>query len=173
MASFACSCRYLFIADIRESLNLRGHRSSETVHLSVCPQSQSDWRVSSSIETIVVRRTRQGNAGCQCELRMVVSQLSGQTFDDSDQILQVCRDPMKFTRCRQETNTSNTCQSEERTAKRSWPFPSHLQFVASKLCVESDWPSSQTFHSSEQRGRGFIWSFPTRSMTLKVATDNK
>ena len=29
--------------------------------------------------------------------------------DDSDQILQVCCEPMKFNRSRQETNTSNTC----------------------------------------------------------------
>ena len=56
-----------------------------------------------------MRRTRQGNTGCQCQLRMVVSQLAGPTFDDSDQILQVCCEPMKFNRSRQETNTSNTC----------------------------------------------------------------
>ena len=35
--------------------------------------------------------------------------ISGQTFDDSDQILQVCREPMKFTRRRQETNVSDAC----------------------------------------------------------------
>ena len=40
---------------------------------------------------------------------MVVSQLPGPTFDNSDQILQVCCEPMKFNRSRQETNTSNTC----------------------------------------------------------------
>ena len=31
---------------------------------------------------------------------------------------------------------------------------------AHNLCEESDWPSSQTFHSSEQRGKGSIWSSP-------------
>ena len=40
---------------------------------------------------------------------MVVSQLPGPTIDGSDQILQVCCEPMKFNRSRQETNTSNTC----------------------------------------------------------------
>ena len=92
MASLACSCRY-----------------GETVPLIVCPKSPFDWRVSSSLETTVVTRTRQGNTACQCQLRMVVIQLAGPTFDDSDQILQVCCEPMKFNRSRQETNTSNTC----------------------------------------------------------------
>ena len=41
------------------------------------------------------------------------------------------------------------------------------------MCVELDWPSSQTFHSSEQRSRGLIWSSPMMSMTLKVVTENK
>ena len=105
MASFACSCRFLFIAD----LNLRGHRSGETVRLILCTRSPLDWRVSPILEAIVVRRTRQGNTGSQCQLRMVVRQLSGQTFDDSGQILQVCCEPTKVTRRRQETNNSDTC----------------------------------------------------------------
>ena len=92
-----------------ESLDLRGRRRSENVPLIVCTKSPFDWRVSSSLETIVVRRTRHGNTGCQCQLRMVVSQLPGPTFDGSDQILQVCCGPMKINRSRQETNTSNTC----------------------------------------------------------------
>ena len=37
----------------------------------------------------------------------------------------------------------------------------------------SDWPSSQTLNSSEQRGRRLIWSSPKLSMTLKVVTENK
>ena len=41
------------------------------------------------------------------------------------------------------------------------------------MCVESDWPSSQTFHSSERRHRGLLHSFPTRSMTLRVVTDQQ
>ena len=44
---------------------------------------------------------------------------------------------------------------------------------AHNLCVESDWPSSQTFHSSEQRSRGFSWFSPKMSMRLKVVTENK
>ena len=119
--SLRISCLFLQISvhrGYRESLNLRGQRSSETVLLIVCPKSPLDWRLSSSLETIAVRRTRQGNTGCQCQLRMVVSQLSGQTFDDSDQILQVCCDTMKFSWSPQETKTSNTC-----------PFS---QFVADK-----------------------------------------
>ena len=54
MASFACSCRYLFIADFPESLNFRGHRRRETVSLIVRTKCPLNWRVSSSLETIVV-----------------------------------------------------------------------------------------------------------------------
>ena len=89
------------------SLDLRGHRRGETVPLIVCTKSPFDWRVSSSLET--ARKKRHGNTGCQCQLRMVVSQLPGPTIDGSDQILQVCCEPMKSNRSRQETSTSNTC----------------------------------------------------------------
>ena len=41
------------------------------------------------------------------------------------------------------------------------------------LCVESDWPRSQTFHSSEQSHRRLFCSFPTRSMTPRVVTENR
>ena len=52
--------------------------------------------------------------------------------------------------------------------------PNHRTATATKpLCVESDQPSSQTFHSSERRHRGFFCSFPTRSMTLRVVTENR
>ena len=116
MALLACSCRYLFIGDIRKVSVLEG--IGETVLLIVCSISPLDWGISSSLETIVVRRTRQRNTGSRCQLRMVVSQISGQTFDDSEQMLQVCCGPMKFTRSRHETNTPDTC-----------PFS---QFVAGK-----------------------------------------
>ena len=115
-------CLFLQISVHRgypKSLNLRGHRSSEPVLLIVCLKSPLDWRVSSSLETIVVRRTRQGNTGCQCQLRMVVSQLPGQTFDDSDQVLQICCEPMKFTQSRQETNTSNFCPLSQFVADKT------------------------------------------------------
>ena len=39
------------------------------------------------------------------------------------------------------------------------------------VCVESDWPSNQTF--SEQRGRGSIWSSSKVSTRLKVVTVDK
>ena len=51
-----------------ESLDLRGHRISETVFLILCSKSPGY----SSLETIVVRRTRRRNTGSQCQLRFVV-----------------------------------------------------------------------------------------------------
>ena len=42
-----------------------------------------------------------------------------------------------------------------------------------KLCVESDSPSNQTLQSSERRPRGLLCSFPTRSLTLRVVTENR
>ena len=108
----------VFIADLRKVSISEG-----IVVVKPCPHCLLqkpflDWRVACSLEAIVVRRTRQRNTGSQCQLRMVVSQLSGPTIDDSDQILPVCCGPWKFTRSRQETNTSDTC-----------PFS---QFVADK-----------------------------------------
>ena len=48
----------------------------------------------------------------------------------------------------------------------------HLVVV--RLCLESDWPSSQTFHtSSEHRSRGIIRTSPMMFLTLKVVTENK
>ena len=44
---------------------------------------------------------------------------------------------------------------------------------AHNLCVESDWPSSQTLHCNEQRHRVLFCSFPTKPMTLRVVTANK
>ena len=40
------------------------------------------------------------------------------------------------------------------------------------MCVESDWPGSQTFHSSEQRCRGYFWFQPKVSTRLRIVTEN-
>ena len=105
-------CMFLQIYVYRgypEKLSPRGHRSGETVLLIVCTKSPLDRRVSSSLETIVVRRTRQRNTGCQCQLRMVVGQLPGQTFADSNSPGLLW--PMKLTRSRQKTRTSTLAHS--------------------------------------------------------------
>ena len=54
---------------------------------------------------------------------------------------------------------------------RRWAPRTVLRHHPHFLCLESDWPSSQTFHSSEWRHRGPIWSSPKMSMTLKVVTE--
>ena len=48
-----------------------------------------------------------------------------------------------------------------------------VEVGAHNLCVESDWPSSQTVHSSERRHVGLLYVSPTRSMTLRVLTENR
>ena len=98
MASFACSCRYLFIADIRKVSISEGIVAVKPCPSLSAPRSPLDRRVSSSLETIVVGSAREGDTRCQYQHKMVVSQLSGQTFDDLDQILQVCCELVKFTR---------------------------------------------------------------------------
>ena len=45
--------------------------------------------------------------------------------------------------------------------------------VGLTTCVWSDWPSSQTFHSSEWRHRVKLHFSPTRLMTLMVVTENR
>ena len=44
---------------------------------------------------------------------------------------------------------------------------------AHSLSVESDWPSSQTFHSSDRRHRGVTLLLSKRSMTLRVWGSNR
>ena len=83
-----------------ESLNLGRYRRRETVLLVVYSEHSLDRRVSSSLEVVIVRRTS------QCQLRMIFSQLPDQTFDDSNQILQVRCESKKFVRSCPKTNTS-------------------------------------------------------------------
>ena len=45
------------------------------------------------------------------------------------------------------------------------------KIMVQHLCVESDWPSSQTFHSSEQMCRGYFWSQPKVSTRRRVVTE--
>ena len=96
-----------------ESLNLGRHCRRETVLLIVYSERSLDRRVSSSVEAVIVRRTS------QCQLRMIFSQLPDQTFDDSDQILQVRCESKKFARSRPKTNTSYTFPVSQCRAVRS------------------------------------------------------
>ena len=58
---------------------------------------------------------------------------------------------------------------EPRKAITAWLPPAG----ARGLCLGSDWPSSQTFHSSERRHRGLRCSNLTRLRTLRVLTKSR
>ena len=81
---------------LQVSVHRRHPLGSETVLLIVCSKGSLDWRVSSSLETIVVRRTRQRNTGSQCQLRM---------FDEFEDVNLQCL-PQFWRRCRHTNHTA-------------------------------------------------------------------
>ena len=104
----SCSCRYLFIADIRRV------SISEGVVVKTCPSlSAPKAHLTGEYPPVLKPLLREEHAKETQDASVNSGWWSAnfldQRFDDSDQILQVCCETMKFNRSRQETNTSNTC----------------------------------------------------------------
>ena len=57
--------------------------------------------------------------------------------------------------------------------KQSYGHPGRPSGHVDNMCVESDWPSSQTLHSSEQRCRSYFWSQPKVSTRRRVVTEDR
>ena len=104
---FACFLQISVHRGHPASLNLRGYRRRENRAPSLSRTKRPlNWRVSSSLETIVcVKKKPEKHMKPASKLGWSSANFLATRLDDSDQILQVCREPMKFTR--QETNASD------------------------------------------------------------------
>ena len=74
-------------------------------------------------------------------------------------------------KCRKVSGRLSALSQETTTAVVWRPTTTLFRAPLRNVCVESDWPSNQTF--SEQRGRGSIWSSSKVSTRVKVVTENK